>query len=79
VTWRIGGGLPASAAPVAPGSVLRWLRGSLVVGLGYYGLAALGGIVQLTRQTQVDWLLVGFDAAFLYLGDLQRAREGKTR
>jgi signal transduction histidine kinase len=42
-----------------------------VIGLGYYGLARLGSVVELTGQVQVAWLPVGFAAAMLYLGDLR--------
>jgi signal transduction histidine kinase len=71
VTWRVGSGLAAREAPVLPSSPLRLLAGNLLLGLGYYGLARLGGVVQLTGQVQVAWLPVGYAAAALYLGDMR--------
>lgn len=71
MTWRVGSGLAARGTPVLPSSLLRLLAGSLLVGLGYYGLAKLGSVVQLTGAVQVAWLPVGYAAAVLYLGDLR--------
>jgi signal transduction histidine kinase len=51
--------------------VLRLLAGNLLVGLGYYGLAKLGSVVQLTGAVQLAWLPVGYTVAVLYLGDLR--------
>jgi len=71
VKWRVGSGLAAREAPVLPSSLLRLLAGNLLVGLGYYGLAKLGSVVQLTGAVQVAWLPLGYAAAVLYLGDLR--------
>jgi signal transduction histidine kinase len=56
---------------VLPSARPRFLAGSLLVGLGYYGLAKLGSVVLLTGAVQVAWLPLGYAAAVLYLGDLR--------
>lgn len=48
----------------------RLLAGNLAVGVGYWGLAELGSVVEFTGQVQVAWLPVGFASAMLYFGDL---------
>ncbi len=70
MTWRAGKGLPIRAVmPSRPWP--RLLAGNLLVGVGYYALAEMGGVVQFTGQVQVAWLPAGFAAAMLYLGDLR--------
>ncbi len=59
------------------GAALRerpWLRlilGNVVVGVGYWTLAEVGGLAQYNEGIEVAWLPVGFAAAMLYLGDLR--------
>ena len=60
MTWRADGGPAALEAPVPRPAWLRLVAGNLLVGLGYYGLAKLGSVVQLTGAVQVAWLPVGY-------------------
>jgi signal transduction histidine kinase len=49
----------------------RLVLGNVVVGVGYWTLAQVGGLAQYTGNIQVAWLPVGFAAAMLYLGDMR--------
>jgi signal transduction histidine kinase len=50
---------------------LRLIAGNVVVAVGYWFLACLGGLAEYRDGIEVAWLPVGFAAAMLYLGDLR--------
>ncbi|MBV9920238.1 MAG: MASE1 domain-containing protein [Pseudonocardia sp.] len=65
------GAIEGVAAALRGRPWLRLIAGNVVVAVGYWFLAEVGGLAQYRDGIEVAWLPVGFAAAMLYLGDLR--------
>lgn len=65
------GAIEGAAAAWREHEWLRLIAGNVLVAVGYWALAEVGGLAQYRDGIEVAWLPVGFAAAMLYLGDLR--------